>query len=104
MTMAEMPSFRNGEEVQIVKGPYRIFRKGVYLRPAGEKSAAVRINGVERTIRATSIKKIASTTSTTSEIPETVTMAKSEYEDLIMEIETLSNGLKQLELKMKSFR
>ena len=72
------------------------------MRVATEKSCVVKINGKERTIRKTSIAKLApSTSTTTSSSLETVTIPRAEYDELTMEIETLTNSLKQLELKMK---
>ena len=61
--MADPNGYLAGDNVQLIKGTYRLFRKGVYKRPATEKSAVVEINGKERTIRYSSFKKMTTTTS-----------------------------------------
>ena len=97
--------FVEGEQVKIVKGVYKIFRKGVYKRQATNVSVVVFINGKDRTIRSTSIQKMPSTptssTSTSTSNPNTVTMSRETYEGLTKEIEMMTARLKALEVKMK---
>ena len=105
--MADPNGYLAGDNVQLIKGTYRLFRKGVYKRPATEKSAVVEINGKERTIRYSSFKKMMTTTrptTPTSPPPsDVVTMSREEFNAITDEIESMTKQMKNLELKMKRF-
>ena len=96
-------TFTNGEDVQIVKGIYQMFRRGVYVKPTGKASSVVIINGKERTRRTNSIKKMPPSTTSRSSAT-TVTIPREQYDEMVMEIESLGKKFKEMELKLKGFK
>ena len=107
--MADPPvQYAIDEEVNLVGGIYRNYKRGIYKGPAGKTMCNVLIgtgrNAKVRTIRLTSIgKRIqpnATSTSTTGR-SATVTIDRDELEGLLSEMENLKICTSQLEAKLK---
>ena len=82
------PTYKRGDKVKVIKGSYK-GKEGVFLRLAGEQSAAIAIKGdsqQERTLRRTSIK-----------LKEVKAPTKAE---LIQEVREITSRLEELRLML----
>jgi hypothetical protein len=91
--------FKTGDKVDIVAGLYKKYNHGTYLRSAGTRMCAVKVDGdiaSERNLRLTSIKKRPSATGN-------VVMSQEHYNEIMNDIKSLTDALSLLELKVKRY-
>jgi hypothetical protein len=91
--------FKAGDKVDIVAGLYKKYKHGTYLRAAGTKMCAVKVDGdnaSERNLRLTSIKKRPSATGN-------VVMSQEHYDEIMNDIKALTDALSLLELKARRY-
>ena len=91
-----IPEYKSGMKVNILKGKYKRFGSGIYLRPYGEKMACIKVDGdtqQERNLRLTSIAP--------SEInDDTVTIERAEYEALLRDMADLKLTVTKLSKRL----
>ena len=73
--------YQAGEEVAIVKGLYKRYKTGTYRGPYGTKMCSVKVNGVVKNIRLSSIKKLPPSPNAAEEGSTTITINRAEYGD-----------------------
>ena len=108
-------TLKRGDRVVIVGGMFTKHRFGTYLRPCGDKGkmACVRLDGDtqrERNLWLSSLLPLAPEATRSSSTPSpsnsnatnVVTMSRDDYNEMLQEIEALSDAVKRLKIKARN--
>lgn len=104
-----MPKYKNGDRVAIIRGKYATNRFCTYLRPYGKVMACIKVDGdgeQARNVLLTSLGRIVvdgsdTNSSTTEPTDGTVVLTREDYNSMVNEIDSLSDKLHKLKLRME---
>lgn len=97
-------TLQKGDRVRIIGGSYKKHGTGTFVKLRGITQAKVEVDGDTRSTRnlwLTSIQKIEMQTPKETTTTTTITINKAEYEEVLKQVETLEDEVKQLHLKLK---
>lgn len=88
-------AFEENEEVEIIRGSYKSFKKAIYIGPYGMLMAKVLVGGEERNLMLTSIRKKKKTKKTVT-IREELLELRAELRQLRISVVAMENKVNDM--------